>query len=265
MTRGRKARPRFSVMISTLNRAEMLRRALHSVRRQTFKDFEVIVVDDGSAEDIGSVARDSGLNPKFLKLPENLGIPGARNAALQLADGEIAAFLDSDDLWHPHYLAYQDQIYTLHQDAIFGFTDYYRNTPNGSAPSSQFVPVPEAPNAILHMIMRPFVQTMSCFTAPFAAIQQIGGFTEALKRFSDLDLYIRLLAGQNSKRLACISRPAVGIPHILVLKNIHLADRNIDEYEEAWQINRLAFLDRVFSYEFMAPYQEFRERCEERL
>ena len=265
MSHRRAGRPRFSVMISTLNRGEMLKRALRSVVRQTFKDYEIIVVDDGSTEDIEAVVRSTGLAAQFIKLPENRGIPGARNAALSHANGQIAAFLDSDDVWHPSYLTFQDRIYRQRHDALFGFTDYFRNTPNSCSPSRQFVPVPEAPNAILHMIMRPFVQTMSCFTAPLDPIRQVGGFTESLKRFSDLDLYIRLLAGVNSKRLACLSRPAIGIPHILVLKNIHLSDRSADQYEEVWQTNRIAFLDRVFGYEFMVPYRDLRTLCEERL
>ena len=57
----------------------------------------------------------------------------------------------------------------------------------------------------------------------------------------------------------------MGLPHVLVLKDIHLTDRSLADYEEAWQINRLAFLDRVFDYPFMEPYRHFRPICEERL
>jgi glycosyltransferase involved in cell wall biosynthesis len=253
-------------MISTLNRGEMLKRALASVRRQTFKDFEIVVVDDGSTEDIESIVREVAPAALFRKLPENLGIPGARNAALEMATGEIGAFLDSDDVWHPNYLFYHHNAY-LHVDhPIFVFTDYYSKGPVLSGPVKQLVEEPAAPNALLHMMMRPFIHTMSCFTAPLGKMQALGGFSTGLKRFSDLDLYVRLLAGgMEVKSLACLRHPAVGLPHITVLKEVHVKDRSLDDYMENWHRNKVAFLDRVFAYPFMGRFQGLRSTCESKL
>jgi glycosyltransferase involved in cell wall biosynthesis len=258
--------PLFSVILTTLNRAAMLRRALESVRRQTFRNFEIIVVDDGSTEDIESTVRDIAPAAKFIRLAKNRGIPGARNVALAAAAGQYIAFLDSDDVWHPRYLHFVREAYRQIPDAIFTFTEYMADGQTMRGPVAQLWPEPDAENAILHMIMRPFIHTTSCFTAPREDLKAIGGFNEKLPRFSDLDGYIRLMAGPpGTEGLLCEERPVIKIPQILVRKDIHLADRSLEEYQRQWRAARMRFLDTVFAYDFMKPYQEMKQVCAERL
>jgi glycosyltransferase involved in cell wall biosynthesis len=253
-------------MISTLNRGEMLKRALRSVRRQIFSDYEIIVVDDCSTDNIQAVVSEHAPQAKFARLPQNRGIPGARNAALELATGEIAAFLDSDDVWHPNYLLYHHNAYASINKAIVVFTDYYSKGPVQSGPVKQLLEEPAAPNALLHMVMRPFVHTMSCFTAPLPTVKALGGFSVELKRFSDLDLYVRLLAGgMEVKSLSCLRNPVVGLPQVGVMKEIHTIDRSLDDYIRHWTLNKDAFLNRVFSYPFMHQFQMLRAVCEDKL
>jgi glycosyltransferase involved in cell wall biosynthesis len=87
----------------TFNRADTIRRAIRSVQAQTFTDWELIVVDDGSTDN--TVALIEGCDPR-LKLirQENRGTAGARNAGLSASAGSYIAFLDSDDEWLPHHL-----------------------------------------------------------------------------------------------------------------------------------------------------------------
>ena len=92
--------PFFSIIIPTFNRANLLREALASVAAQSFYDFETIVVDDGSNEDIESVTRASGLPVRYFRQP-NSGPGAARNLGLQHAHGEYITFLDSDDVLLP--------------------------------------------------------------------------------------------------------------------------------------------------------------------
>jgi GT2 family glycosyltransferase len=99
--------PLFSIVIPAHNRAQLILEALDSVSKQTFKDFEVIVVDDGSTDGTEAVVSEmlkSG-NAENLKLKyirqENKGAGAARNAGAKVAHGEYLAFLDSDDLWLP--------------------------------------------------------------------------------------------------------------------------------------------------------------------
>ncbi|HEV2664421.1 MAG TPA: glycosyltransferase family A protein, partial [Blastocatellia bacterium] len=87
----------------TFNRADTIKRAIRSVQAQTFTDWELIVVDDGSTDD--TAARIEGCDPR-LKLirQENQGTAGARNTGLRASAGSYIAFLDSDDEWLPHHL-----------------------------------------------------------------------------------------------------------------------------------------------------------------
>jgi len=91
---------RISVIIPVYNRANLITRAVRSVLSQDFTDWEVIVVDDGSTDEIGEVMRhlmaeDSRV--RFERLPVNSGVHKARNRGIELARGDILIFLDSDD------------------------------------------------------------------------------------------------------------------------------------------------------------------------
>jgi len=95
--------PLVSVIMPTFNRADTIGRAIRSVQAQTFADWELIVVDDGSTDN--TVALIEGCD-KRLKLirQENQGTAGARNTGLRASAGSYIAFLDSDDEWLPHHL-----------------------------------------------------------------------------------------------------------------------------------------------------------------
>lgn len=90
----------FSVVIPTYNRAELLRHTLESVFAQEFKDFELIVVNDGSTDNTESVVSDWGDKIRMLHA-NNSGPGSARNLGINHTEGEYVTFLDSDDLWFP--------------------------------------------------------------------------------------------------------------------------------------------------------------------
>lgn len=95
--------PRISIVLPTYNRSDTILRALLSVRAQTFSDWELLLVDDGSTDD--TQERIAGFDSRMRVLrQENQGVTAARNAALREASGELIAFLDSDDEWLPHHL-----------------------------------------------------------------------------------------------------------------------------------------------------------------
>lgn len=96
--------PYFSVIIPVFNRAEPLRTAIASVLAQSFQDFEIVIVDDGSKDDPRSIA-ESFHDPRirFFR-QDNRGGGAARNAAIDAARGHLVAPLDSDDVFLPHHL-----------------------------------------------------------------------------------------------------------------------------------------------------------------
>ncbi len=97
--------PFLSVIIPTYNRSVQLKEAVASARAQTVKDFELIIVDDGSTDGTEEYMKDSGA--QYIRT-DHTGMPGkVRNIGARAANGEYLAFLDSDDLWKPEKLARQ--------------------------------------------------------------------------------------------------------------------------------------------------------------
>jgi glycosyltransferase involved in cell wall biosynthesis len=132
---------RVSVIMPFLNpRESFLSESIESVRRQTYSNWELILVDDGSQPEIGqfaeSIAEASLGRIVYLEHPEhrNLGISASRNLGLSAATGEFVAFLDSDDVWDDEQLEEQLQILTEHPDTImlYGNTVYWRSWSGGA-------------------------------------------------------------------------------------------------------------------------------------
>ena len=104
---GKEARIRnmtlVSIIMPTFNRADTINRAIRSVQAQTFSDWELIVVDDGSTDDTAELIE--GCDPRLKLIRQNnQGTAGARNTGLCASAGSYLAFLDSDDEWLPHHL-----------------------------------------------------------------------------------------------------------------------------------------------------------------
>jgi glycosyltransferase involved in cell wall biosynthesis len=110
--------PKVTVIIPTYNRASVLSRAISSVEKQTFTDWELIVVDDGSTDDTKSLIIKHLKNSKITSFfQNNRGVSAARNLGIKQSRGEWLAFLDSDDEWLPNKL--QDQMDYLSKNSGF--------------------------------------------------------------------------------------------------------------------------------------------------
>jgi glycosyltransferase involved in cell wall biosynthesis len=103
------AAPRVSVIIPTYNRADLIPQAIDSVLQQTFSDFEIIVVDDGSTDDTAAAVKAYGDRVRYVWTP-NGGTGHARNVGMQHARGRYFTFLDSDDLLYPYALELQTRL-----------------------------------------------------------------------------------------------------------------------------------------------------------
>lgn len=93
---------KFSVIIPVYNKADTIKESINSVLAQTVEDFEIVVVNDGSTDNIGEVLSEY----KDIKVvnQENGGVSVARNSGIDAAEGEFVCFLDADDLWFPNHL-----------------------------------------------------------------------------------------------------------------------------------------------------------------
>lgn len=123
---------RVSVIIPLYNKAPYLRRAIDSVVAQTFADFELIVVDDGSTDGGGALVNSYPGGRARLITQANAGPGAARNRGLREARGEFVAFLDADDEWLPEYLEEGVRLLDAHAGAASATTGYFVHPPGAS-------------------------------------------------------------------------------------------------------------------------------------
>jgi glycosyltransferase involved in cell wall biosynthesis len=116
--------PLVSIVIPTYNRSEFIVETLQSVYAQTYKDYEIIVVDDGSTDDTVEVIKNKFPEARILQ-QEHKGGGGAeaRNLGIQKARGEYIAFLDSDDIWFPEKLEIQMELLELNPNLMWVYSD----------------------------------------------------------------------------------------------------------------------------------------------
>ena len=99
--------PQVTVILPTWNRADWLQKSIESVLVQTFRDFELVVVDDFSTDSTAEILAAYSGKIRSIFLTKNRGVSVARNAAISTSDSEWIAFLDADDFWHPEKLQKQ--------------------------------------------------------------------------------------------------------------------------------------------------------------
>ena len=186
-----------SVVIPLYNKAQAIRKTLDSVLAQTYKDFEIVVVDDGSTDGSADVAETtllaSRLSPLAFRLirKPNGGVSSARNACVLAARGEYVAFLDGDDLWHPEYLETLHQLIVDYPDAaLYGIGCTTMNgdkIPENVALSTERGEVNDLWNNY------PGYWTGSSSSSSRARLLEIGLFDTRMTHGEDIDMWWRLL------------------------------------------------------------------------
>jgi glycosyltransferase involved in cell wall biosynthesis len=118
---------KISAIIPAYNSSGTIRATIDSVLAQTVQPDEVLVMDDGSTDDTASLVAEYAPRVSLMR-QENRGVAAARNVLCSKASGDLIAFLDSDDLWHPHYLEVQSLLFESYPNAVALFTghvDFY--------------------------------------------------------------------------------------------------------------------------------------------
>ena len=177
--------PAVSVIVPTYQRRELVRRAVASVLAQTYGDFELIVIDDGSTDGTGEAL--AGLDERLrYRWQPNRGVAAARNAALRLARGSTVAFLDSDDRWLRDHLAVVTEVLARFPEAVL-VTTTPRHVIGGRAKPSKaylFDPLP--------LLFANPVGYFSSVAARRDAVFAAGGFDERLQVGEDGELRVRM-------------------------------------------------------------------------
>jgi glycosyltransferase involved in cell wall biosynthesis len=116
-----------SIVVPAFNSAVVIEQTLQSIQAQTFKNFEVIVVDDGSTDNTVAVTRRiCESDPRFVLVTQpHGGVSAARNTAIARARGKFIAFLDADDVWFPEKLARQMELFRTEPRMNFAYSNFY--------------------------------------------------------------------------------------------------------------------------------------------
>ncbi|MBC2715380.1 MAG: glycosyltransferase [Desulfobacteraceae bacterium] len=181
--------PLVSVIIPTYNRAWALKKAIDSVLEQDYKNFELIVVDDGSTDDTEALIKAYEKSVKFIQQP-NLGVSAARNKGIAVSSGALVAFLDSDDYWYPEKLSAQVEFFNANPDALICQTEeiWIRN--------GKKVNPKKKHQKLSGMIFIPSLAL--CLISPSAVMMRknlfakIDAFDESLPACEDYDLWLRI-------------------------------------------------------------------------
>ena len=173
-----------SVIVPTWQRRDLVRRALESVFAQTYRDFETIVVDDGSTDGTREALEPLGERITYL-WQENGGPSAARNAGIAIARGELFAFLDSDDLWLPSHLETTVAAIDRHPRAVLATT--------ASGPLATYEPGRiELTDPLPRLLADNFVRWIHAAVVRREAVSAIGGFDERIRAGEHHDLFLRL-------------------------------------------------------------------------
>lgn len=180
-----------SIIIPAYNAVRFIRQTIESVLAQTFQDFEIIVVDDGSSDKTADIARSFG-EPVYCIQKPNGGVSRARNTGIGNAKGEYIAFLDADDLWQPTKLEKQVALLDAASDVGLCFASTERINENnetiGYIEGRDYADFSEA------LLLYLCIVSGSCSSAMVRKelLLQIGGFDSRLTNYEDWDCWLRL-------------------------------------------------------------------------
>ncbi len=183
------AEPLVSVIIPTFNRCELLAEALDSVAAQTFGDYEIVVIDDGSTDQTEHMVNSRSEPIRYFR-QHNQGVAAARNHALQQAGGSLVAFLDSDDLWEPRYLEACVALLEREPEMAMVYCDFISMDVAGRTISGHRK-VQHGGYVLEQLFASIFIHT-SCVTARRQIVLEAGGFNQDLPTNEDYDLWLRL-------------------------------------------------------------------------
>jgi cellulose synthase/poly-beta-1,6-N-acetylglucosamine synthase-like glycosyltransferase len=188
--------PAISVVMPAYNSAETIGRALDSVFAQTVSDYEIVIVDDGSKDDLESALRPYATRVRLLK-QANQGPSAARNLGARAAIGHYIAFLDADDFWHPRKLELQLAAFRAHPTAVLCWTDHGYWRPGDPVPSYTLGVNQEQPvisEDFESLFLDPYLGTPGVMLRK-TEFERLGGFREDLHSAEDIDLWLRVAYG----------------------------------------------------------------------
>ncbi|MGI9553882.1 MAG: glycosyltransferase [Thermodesulfobacteriota bacterium] len=245
--------PFFSVIVPTFNRKDFLRTSIDSVLNQTYRDFEIIVVDDGSTDHTVTLLTDyrgRGINYIFT---DHLGVSHARNTGIRISRGAYIAFLDSDDRWDERkleivrqYIKNFPEISIFHTDEIWYRKGKILKQKEKHKRFDGYV----YPNCL------PLCSIgMSTSVVKRELFEKIGNFDESLPACEDYDLWLR----------SCLNHEVKLIPQALTIKDGGRDDQlsnqhGLDKYR-IYSLEKMLDSGLLNSLQRQVTYNELVNKC----
>ncbi len=202
--------PIVSVVIPAYGHAHFLRHTIESVLQQSWSDYEIVVVDDGSPDETPAVVAQFGPAVHYIRQP-NKGMAATRNTGIRHASGELISFLDDDDLWLPDYLSTVVERFQADTDLAALHTGFQLTSDQPGrdylTDSTRTVPPNELRDALIESGFFP----PSSVSVRRSCLDSVGLFDESLQGYADWDLWMRI----------CQEHKFIGIPNVLVKYRLH--------------------------------------------
>jgi glycosyltransferase involved in cell wall biosynthesis len=202
--------PKVSVIIPTLNRADFIKESINSVLSQTYQDFEIIVIDDGSTDNTREIVE--GYDNEKIKYfyQKNSGLNSARNTGIRNSKGEYISYLDSDDIWHPYKLEKQVAILDKNSDIGLVYCGSSLIDENGTHTGKR--PLIRHSGYVFEKLIRyNFLYNGSIAIFRRNCLEKVGLFDERTVRMTDWEFYLRF----------AIHYKFYGIPEYLIKYRVH--------------------------------------------
>lgn len=185
--------PKVSVIIPAYNAMRYLPETLNSVFQQTFRDFEVLIVDDGSTDLIQDWLAQNITDSRVKVIAQaNQGLSAARNTGIKQTQGEYIAFLDADDLWHPLKLEKQVDYLDHHVEVglIYNWVTVINESGN---PTGRIMGRNIQGNVLEEILQRNIIDCPSVLVRR-QCFEQVGVFDRTLRSVEDWEMWIRIAA-----------------------------------------------------------------------
>ncbi len=183
--------PRVSVIIPLYNAAATIARAIDSVLAQTFTDYEIVCVDDGSTDDSGAMLAKYGERVRVVP-QQNRGTSAARNLGVRASGGEYLAFLDADDIWRADKLERTVAALDENPECVLAYSDLTSFDQGGGEARPMIDAATARAPSLDDLLTRMWPIFPSTAVMRREAFERAGRFCEELSAFEDVQFFLRL-------------------------------------------------------------------------
>lgn len=224
-----KITPSISIVIPAYNSAKFLPEVIQSVLKQTYQNWELLVIDDGSTDNTATLVNNYCQQDPRIRLisKKNGGVSSARNLGVELATSELIAFLDSDDLWLPDKLSVHIEYMNNHPEVGVSFARVELIDPQGKSTGKLTANLVDNLQPYTFFYTNPTVTTSNVVVRK-SVFQSSGGFDKTIKYSEDIDLLFRI-AFQSDWKIE-------GIDQTLIQYRLHSSGLSSDiiKMKEGW-------------------------------